>query len=203
MVIEDFGLNIYIFKLINGIDNPFLNKFFYYFSYLGSGYVLIPFLIITYVFRREKVKPFILAIIVETATVVLLKEMFNQPRPASLLYDVKLLIPLYWHSFPSGDTAMAFTVATVLSKGEKLWVKISLFLYAFLVGFERIYVGVHFPLDVFFGAVIGLFSGIISFKIISRWKDEEYKKSGFTRCRLGNEIFTRNKGDAKRNASHN
>ncbi|GAB6066367.1 lipid A 1-phosphatase LpxE [Aquifex pyrophilus] len=167
MVIENFELNIHLFRLINEINNPFLNKFFYYFSYLGSGYVLIPLLIATYILRREKIKPFILAIILETVTVVSLKEFLNQPRPASLLDDVKLLIPLYWRSFPSGDTAMAFTIATVLSKGEKAYVKIPLFLYAFLIGFERIYVGVHFPLDVISGAFIGLFSGLIAFKIIS------------------------------------
>ncbi|AAC07576.1 lipid A 1-phosphatase LpxE [Aquifex aeolicus] len=164
MVIEDFALNLELFRLINNARHPLLDVFFTHFAYLGSGYVLFPLLIFLFIFRKEKVKPLILAIILETVLVISLKTFFNQPRPAILLEDVNLLFPLHWRSFPSGDTAMAFTIATVLSHGEKLHIKAILFLYAFLIGYERIYAGVHFPLDVFVGALIGIICGIISLK---------------------------------------
>lgn len=172
MVIEDFSLNVEIFRLINDTRHPILDLFFTYFAYLGSGYVLIPLLIILSIFRRGKVKPLIFAILLETVFVVLLKTFLNQPRPASLLDNVKLLFPLYWKSFPSGDTAMAFTIATVLSYGERFYVKVLLFLYALLIGYERIYAGVHFPLDVFAGAFIGVTCGIVSLKYFKGGKNE-------------------------------
>ena len=172
MVIENFPLNVELFRLINNARHLFLDTFFTYFAYLGSGYVLIPVLIFLLIFRREKVKPLIFAVITETLLVISLKTLFNQPRPATLLNDVNLLFPLYWKSFPSGDTALAFAIATVLSQGEKLYLKALLFLYAFLIGYERIYAGVHFPLDVLVGTLIGVVCGIISLKYFTGGKNE-------------------------------
>jgi len=168
LVIEDFPLNVELFQLINRAHHPILDRFFLLFSLLGSGYVLIPIFLLVYFLRREKLKPLALAIIIETLTVLTLKTFFPQPRPASLLEDVHLLVPLYWRSFPSGDTAMAFAVATVLSKGERPLVKFILFTYALLIGYGRVYLGVHFPLDVATGALIGVLSGILSLKITER-----------------------------------
>lgn len=172
MVIENFELNIENFRLLNSLNNPFFDTFFLYFSYLGSGFVLIPVVILTYFLRREKLKFLLLAILLETVSVIFLKTFFNQPRPATLLEDAHLLVPLYWRSFPSGDTAMAFTIATVLSKGEKRILKIILFVYASLIGYGRIYLGVHFPLDVFVGALIGILSRIFCYKILKGGKYE-------------------------------
>ena len=91
----------------------------------------------------------------------MLKDLFQQPRPALSLHGVHLLtihgIPTPTiNSFPSGDAALAFAIAMALAPGEKWYVQALLFVYALLIAYERVYVGVHFPLDVMSGALLGV-----------------------------------------------
>jgi undecaprenyl-diphosphatase len=58
-------------------------------------------------------------------------------------------------SFPSGHTATSFACATLLAWLTPL-PKVPLFVLAILIGFSRVYVGVHYPLDVVGGAVLGV-----------------------------------------------
>jgi len=177
MIVEDFSLNIQLFRLINSARNSFLDTFFYYFTFLGSGWVVPPLLVFLYLKARERVKPLLFALALETVLVVTLKLFFNQPRPASLLEDVNLMFPLYWRSFPSGDTAMAFTIASILSYKSPPWLKALLYGYALLIGYGRIYTGVHFPLDVLVGALIGVGSGKLTLYLYNRFRGGSDERS--------------------------
>ena len=63
------------------------------------------------------------------------------------------------HSFPSGHATVAFACATVLalSVPRLRW---PLYGLAALIAFSRIYVGVHYPLDVLAGAALGVLIGL-------------------------------------------
>ncbi len=66
-------------------------------------------------------------------------------------------------SFPSGHTSTAFALATSISLQNKKWyVVISAFAWASSVGYSRMYLGEHYPTDVFAGAVIGIGSAYLS-----------------------------------------
>jgi PAP2 superfamily len=69
------------------------------------------------------------------------------------------LIPVNYannKSFPSGHTSEAFSMATSLSIAYPKWYVIApTFAFASLVGYSRLYLGVHYPSDVFAGAVVG------------------------------------------------
>jgi undecaprenyl-diphosphatase len=76
----------------------------------------------------------------------------NEPDPL-------VTIP-HSHSFPSGHTATAFAGATALSffypRGAPAF-----FVLAAAIAYSRLYVGVHFPLDVAGGIVIGVATALL------------------------------------------
>lgn len=176
---ENLPINLKLFWIINSWHCPIADTFFYYFRFLGNGLVLIPLVVIISIYKRWKLAPFLLAIAIETALVHILKNAFDQPRPALLLgkENIHHLILLSRHSFPSGDAAMAFAVAFILMKFERLWVQIALVAYAVLIAYGRIYIGVHFPLDVTVGAVVGIVSAAVSFRILkTKPRARKYQK---------------------------
>ncbi len=71
--------------------------------------------------------------------------------------------PSSW-SFPSGHTSNAFACATAVFAGNKK-VGIPVLIFAALMGFTRIYVGVHYCTDVLVGAIVGIIYGVIGYFI--------------------------------------
>ena len=67
--------------------------------------------------------------------------------------------PAHGDSFPSSHTAVAVAVAIALVPFLPRPLAITGLLYAAAVGWSRIYLGVHFPLDVIAGAGVGMVAG--------------------------------------------
>jgi membrane-associated phospholipid phosphatase len=64
------------------------------------------------------------------------------------------------NSFPSGHATQAFAVASVISAhSDQVWVSVTAYTIAGLVGFARIYHNAHWTSDVTAGALIGTFVG--------------------------------------------
>jgi len=82
------------------------------------------------------------------------------------------------YGFVSSHAANTFGLATFLTLklGKKQKAIAWLFLYALLVSYTRIYLGVHYPLDVFFGAVIGVLAAIFSWLCVVVLKRKIVKK---------------------------
>lgn len=80
-------------------------------------------------------------------------------------------------SFPSGHTSSAFTFAMAITMVlKKKGVAIASFIFAFLMGMSRVYVGVHYPTDVIVGAFVGILYALIGYFIFAKLYDVVYPK---------------------------
>lgn len=125
--------------------------------------------------RPEAVWALMLAALVATALVHGPKDWLNVSRPPLILGVDAINVIGDAHrslAFPSGHTAAAFTFAGVIAMMRfiALPVKLLLVLLAVLVGVSRVAVGVHWPLDVMGGAVVGWVAAAAGAAIAVRWR---------------------------------
>jgi undecaprenyl-diphosphatase len=86
----------------------------------------------------------------------LLKEWVGRIRPCQVLQGVRLLTDCNTsYSFPSSHAVNIFAAAYFLSQPFRRLAPL-FFCIAAIVGYSRIYMGIHYPLDVIGGAAIGL-----------------------------------------------
>ena len=109
------------------------------------GIVLIIALVLCFLIGNLGIKPFV-----------------SRTRPFNINTAFEILIskPKDF-SFPSGHTMSSFAAATVLFYMDKN-IGIMAFLLAFLIGFSRLYLYVHFSTDVLAGIILGISLGIIA-----------------------------------------
>lgn len=121
---------------------------------------------ITIRFKRKGVLIVLFAIatagVSDLTTSRLLKPAFERPRPChTLSEDDGLMLKVKCgrgHSMPSAHAANHFSLALflLLSLGQRLRVLTGgLILWAIIVGFAQIYVGVHYPFDILAGFIWG------------------------------------------------
>ncbi len=94
---------------------------------------------------------------------LLLGLVFARVRPFHASADVRLLVqpPASVYSFPSSHASVAFAVAFALLYGDVTIGLIAL-LMAVFVAFGRVAVGVHYPTDVFAGALLGYIAFLLT-----------------------------------------
>ncbi|MCF5874491.1 phosphatase PAP2 family protein [Aeromonas veronii] len=101
--------------------------------------------------ERELVRLALLAFAIELPLYLLLKNSLKRQRPVGLPV---FITPSDRYSLPSGHTAAAFLMATILVTGFPLWAPL-LFGWAALVGASRLLLGVHYLSDLVAGALLG------------------------------------------------
>ena len=158
-----------LFLCLNEIHNPFFDFIMFWVTKQETWY---PFylLIIIWMFwnyGKRAIVPLLLIILAITisdqVTSSLMKPFFERLRPCHDP-DIKHLVHTVsgcggMYGFASGHAANSFTLATLLflffrSRINYLWI---IFIWAALVAYSRIYVGVHYPGDILTGAIIGIF----------------------------------------------
>lgn len=109
---------------------------------------------------------------------ILLKDLVARPRPYVASDEIVTLIKqLSSFSFPSGHTGTSFTAAFVLYRMLPKKAGIPALVLAALIGFSRMYVGVHYPTDVLGGIVVAFMCSVWAHYlvqvIIRKWRERK------------------------------
>lgn len=157
------------FLVINQHNSPSFDYVFQYWTYLGDGLIWIPLFVYVIVLRRDYLVAVFGSLIICTVLTQFLKRVVfpEDFRPIVVLTDKVRTIPGYFmnrtHSFPSGHTSTAFTLALLMAfivRGN-FWV-FFFPLVAFFVGYSRVYLAQHFVTDVFAGILVGIVSSYLA-----------------------------------------
>lgn len=169
--------NLSIIKFMSQIDDKLFLKIFkdnrrgYFKSFmklmsrLGDGYVWAFLYFLLYMFR---IKYAILYFARAAAAVFIcifvflyIKSFFSRMRPYKKHDKIPIMYPPDKHSFPSGHTMVGFAIS--FSVGSYSFGSAILFYtIASLIAFSRVYVGLHYPLDVICGIVLGSIIGMLT-----------------------------------------
>lgn len=106
----------------------------------------------------------------------LFKEMFERFRPSQ---NLEIKEQLHYvnnyhggmYGFVSSHAANMFAIAMLIGLWLKKKIRYSLhflLIWASIIGYSRIYLGVHYPTDVVCGALLGMLIAILMYKVIIR-----------------------------------
>ena len=164
---------------VHGVASPRLTAVLDLSTELGSPLVLIPLTIVcSLVFLRlRRIRGAILLTVTMVGVTLLnwvLKAIFQRARPVPFF---GLSTPTSY-SFPSGHSLASFcfygalaalVTARLRSRALRVTVWAGAALVIVAVGFSRLYLGVHYASDVFFGMLNGLFLGWIGYLILNNY----------------------------------
>jgi undecaprenyl-diphosphatase len=186
----DTRLFLWLNQGLAGLDIPFLRALLRFANQFGAemmvGVLVIAVVVLTHG-HRERIRRLLdlgFSMGLVAVFVQLYKAGFPRHRPQRDFKDAMDQIHVAFneiasrHSFPSGHTAMAFGIATLLTiwafgSGErwKGWtVLVSSYLLASLCGLARVYTAVHYPLDVIAGASAGIAGPLLVHAATGLWR---------------------------------
>jgi membrane-associated phospholipid phosphatase len=158
-----------LFFFVNRHYNVFWDYFMEYYTYAGDGVFCVIVCILLGFIRIRYAIMGLLGYAIEGIFVQILKLEFYDDRQRPWrewtndhMHLIKNFVPYVNNSFPSGHTATAFLLATLLvlifAKLRLGWLWFSL---AITVAYARIYLAQHHFVDVYWGSIVGFVSAII------------------------------------------
>lgn len=131
-------------------------------SYGQLWLIIAALLLIFKATRRAGISVLIAYLAVYLLGQIILKQLISRPRPCQIDQAFALLVARpSSSSFPSTHSAWAFGAATaIFMRHRKLGS--AAYAVAALIAFSRLYMFLHFPTDVLFGAAMGMALGVLA-----------------------------------------
>ena len=166
-------MNTFELKILDFIHSilgsTFSDNFFAFITRFSDGgifFIILGLVLLIFKKTRKVGITVLLSIIIGYITGnLIIKNVVARTRP----YDVNTALEIITkrptdYSFPSGHTLVAIESAFSIFFYNKKWGSAALVLAA-LIGLSRMYLYVHYPTDVFVGALLGFFTALAAKKI--------------------------------------
>ena len=162
-------LDLHILKLINHNRIQSLDHFFIFITNIATvATYSVSVILLLYSFLKKRFllqrKSWLVFISLISTSVVIdsLKHIVNRTRPFITDPSIHNLVNVTTASFPSGHTGEVFVLAaaSTLLFSKNKWIVFIAWIWAFLVAYTRLVLGVHYPSDVLASMIIGITIGI-------------------------------------------
>lgn len=169
-----------LFLMLNGTHAPFFDGFMFAVS---AKFIWIPlYIAVLYVVLKRWNREAFWVILALVACIVIsdqissgiIKNMVQRLRP-SHVSDLKGMVHLVngyeggFFGFVSSHAANSFGFALLTSLlFKRKTYTYAIFLWAIIIAYSRIYLGVHYPLDILGGAIVGIVAALICFITIKK-----------------------------------
>ena len=163
------------FISLNSYHSFLLNVFFINYTFIGDGVFTLCLIAAMFFYFKKKQEAMAMfySFIISTFFVQVIKNILNADglklffEAGQYLNFTDSVSLANSTSFPSGHTAAAFAIATVmvLMMKNKSW-QLFILIAAILVGYSRMYLAQHFLIDIIIGSLTGSLSGIVSVYLI-------------------------------------
>lgn len=159
----------------NNIRQEFLNPIIMFVTSLGNAgwfwLVLLAVMLLFPKYRKTGLAGLVAVLIGFLITNLWLKNMVARTRPYELVEGLSLLgARANDFSFPSGHSTCSMAAAVVLfarlPRKQGIWA----LALGMLICVSRLYIGIHYPTDVFAGMLIGTMSACVAMRVIKQEK---------------------------------
>lgn len=176
IISQAIGIDLSLANLLYVFRNPLLVKIFLWVTLLCKWFVALAIMLVVSVIfyfkgYKKYISPFFISVGGSFLTGVVGKYLWHRPRPL----EMAVYLEKSW-SFPSGHAILAVSLYGFLiyffwkyfkSWGIKAGVLFFGLLIIILIGFSRLYLGVHYLSDVLAGYMIGLFWLMVSIILLN------------------------------------
>lgn len=151
----------FLLFLQDSVRNPILNSIMIFITSLGDeGMIWIAATVALLIPKKTRKIGIMSAVALLGSLLInnnIVKNIVQRPRPFVTFTDLQIIIPTPSEfSFPSGHTSSSFAAAAVFYRHLPKKLGLPSVILAGLIGFSRLYVGVHYPTDVIAGIIMGI-----------------------------------------------
>lgn len=175
-------LDIDLFVYLNGLGTESWDAFWMFYT---TKFNWIPFygLLLYLFYKRLTIKMFLITILVIVLMITFTDQITNLFKRVLVMRsrpcynpDIENIIRLVKnscggkHGYFSGHASNSMAVAiftSLMLRSKYKYLPYILVVWAMAMGYSRIYVGVHYPLDVLSGMLFGAISGFLFYKLFS------------------------------------